>query len=185
MLNSIILISFGLFVVVFCAVSILVVFGRKNIIGKNPINKFIFITGKFALFATWTLIVAHAMKKLILQDNPELYFGWFGVSVYLVGILFASISIINMGNSIAMGTVYSRTKLKTNGLYAISRNPMYIGFNLMSLGGAIYTFNYVLFILAIYTIVVHHLIIIAEEKHLLQIFGKDWIDYSIKVGRYL
>ena len=58
------------------------------------------------------------------------------------------------------------TELKTNGIYSLSRNPMYLGFNLLTISSVIYTLNFVVIILGIYSIIIYHLIILGEEKYL-------------------
>jgi len=68
------------------------------------------------------------------------------------------------------------TELKKNGFYKISRNPIYLGFNLFSLAAVLSVGDFVVLIVALYSIVVYHLIILAEEK---------FLEYKKNVRRYI
>ncbi|MBC8059975.1 MAG: isoprenylcysteine carboxylmethyltransferase family protein, partial [Clostridiaceae bacterium] len=77
------------------------------------------------------------------------------------------------------------TKLVTYGIYNYSRNPAFVGFDLM-FTGLFLTYPSVLtaFILIINVISIHRLIL-QEEKHLQSVFGKEYISYKGKTSRYL
>lgn len=83
-----------------------------------------------------------------------------------------------------MGIPLKETKLKTEGIYKISRNPMYIGLHLITLSSIVYTMNIYLFIIGLYSVYVYHLIILSEEKFLSSRFGGDYSNYKQKVRRY-
>jgi protein-S-isoprenylcysteine O-methyltransferase Ste14 len=78
----------------------------------------------------------------------------------------------------------AETKLKTGGLYRFSRNPMYLGFLMLNLGGMIKVATPLAILLGLYCSLVYHLIIIREEKFLEERFGRDYLDYMRKVRRY-
>ena len=75
--------------------------------------------------------------------------------------------------------------LVTNGAFALSRNPMYLGFTLLLLGAAL-AFGTLWLILAgvIAALTVQQLAIIPEERALDLRFGKRYRDYSRKVRRW-
>jgi protein-S-isoprenylcysteine O-methyltransferase Ste14 len=77
------------------------------------------------------------------------------------------------------------TELKTSGLYKFSRNPMYLGFNLITVSSVVYTLNYAILLISLYSIIIYHLIILAEEKFLEERFGEQYLEYKKKVDRYL
>jgi protein-S-isoprenylcysteine O-methyltransferase Ste14 len=80
----------------------------------------------------------------------------------------------------------SADHLVTWGPFAITRNPIYIGNNLLMLGiGLCFeNFWFVLFGIAA-SLAVDRLAIRREERHLAELFGKEWTEYSSCVPRWL
>ncbi len=156
-----------------------------EIFGKPSINPFFFYTGKSGGYLTW-LILALALAGIKLPGSHS----WFinilvGVFLLLAGLMVILLSLINLGSSVSIGLPKGDTKLKSSGLYAISRNPMYIGMGLVTIASMVYTLNSFVFLAGIYSIIVYHFIIIGEEKFLKERFGKDYDHYMSKVDRYL
>lgn len=78
-----------------------------------------------------------------------------------------------------------KTKLVTSGIYRISRNPAFLGFDMVYAGILLMFFNWVLFALSVFAMVVFHLqIVLVEEKYLERTFGRDYLEYREKVSRY-
>lgn len=78
-----------------------------------------------------------------------------------------------------------KTELVTDGVYRVSRNPAFLGFDLLYLGSALALGNAVLFAAAGAVIVMIHLQILEEEKHLEKMFGAPYLTYQKEVRRYL
>lgn len=77
------------------------------------------------------------------------------------------------------------TSLVTNGIYRISRNPMYIGFLSCLLASALFIGNFTNFLLLpMYIILVNKLYIAPEEKALRKLFKEDFEIYSSEVSRW-
>ncbi len=71
------------------------------------------------------------------------------------------------------------------GLYRYVRNPMYIGVLVTVFGWCVYFFSPLLFLYNIILFTAFHLrVIIYEEPHLKEQFGREWDDYSRKVPRW-
>lgn len=76
------------------------------------------------------------------------------------------------------------TRLITDGIYRISRNPAFLGFDLVYLGMGIAFFHVGLLVVSIAGILMMHLQILEEEKFLPGVFGEPYITYRKRVGRY-
>ena len=78
------------------------------------------------------------------------------------------------------------TQLITDGTFRLSRNPIYLG-NTLALLGAGIAFNSLWLILAalLAAILVHHLAIVREERHLAAKFGAEWQAYAKRTPRWL
>lgn len=78
-----------------------------------------------------------------------------------------------------------KTELVTGGVYRISRNPAFLGFDLLYLGSALALGNALLFAAVGAVVIMIHLQILEEEKHLVKMFGAPYLDYQKNVRRYL
>jgi len=75
-------------------------------------------------------------------------------------------------------------KLITNGVYAITRNPVYSGGFLMCLGAIFISNNLLLFFVPIICWIYMTIFLIStEEKWLRDLYGQEYTDYCKKVNR--
>ena len=79
---------------------------------------------------------------------------------------------------------FSKGVLITNGVFGISRNPIYVSWALFILPGLFLLLNNFWFFLAAVFMLLATLIFLKdEEKVMMETFGKDFESYSQKVGR--
>jgi protein-S-isoprenylcysteine O-methyltransferase Ste14 len=156
-----------------------------DLIGKTTINPILFYSGKIAGYLTWIVYSLSVLKINIVSRYDFSYNAYIAKFTVTVGLFFVVISLINLGRSTRLGLPSESTVLKTNGLYKISRNPMYFGFYLLTISATIYMFNLVIFVLGVYSIIIYHLIIIGEESFLDKRFGVDYSNYKKTVRRYI
>jgi protein-S-isoprenylcysteine O-methyltransferase Ste14 len=154
-------------------------------IGKPTINPVLFYTGKLSGYATWIILFLALLDIMIFEYRTYIYNQILAYVFCLSGLAFAILSMVNLGKSTRLGLPDEKTTLKTTGLYRFSRNPMYVGFNLLTLSSVTYTVNILVAIAGIYSIVIYHLIILGEEKFLRERFGTAYNNYVKKVSRYL
>jgi protein-S-isoprenylcysteine O-methyltransferase Ste14 len=158
---------------------------RAEFLGRPSIERLYFFSGKFALFTTWILLIVKAINPRLGFFEMPTGFSWLAVGLLYSGVLIITISLINLGKSLAVGLPQQETKLQTGGLYRFSRNPLYVGAFLISLASCIYFPDLINISFAIFGICIHHQIIRQEERFLSERFGSEWIIYSTKVGRYI
>lgn len=78
-----------------------------------------------------------------------------------------------------------QTELITNSIYQISRNPAFLGFDLLYMGTLLMFFHWMLCILTLFAMIMYHLQIVSvEEDFLLATFGGEYVQYTKKVCRY-
>jgi protein-S-isoprenylcysteine O-methyltransferase Ste14 len=78
------------------------------------------------------------------------------------------------------------TKVIKSGLFAISRNPLYLGGVLVLLGIALaLNMLWVLIMLFLSIILCHYILIIPEEQYLEAKFGDEYNEYADSVRRWL
>ena len=78
-----------------------------------------------------------------------------------------------------------KTKLVTGGIYKISRNPAFLGFDLSYTGMLLLYFNPLLAAFTVFAVVMLHLQILQEEKFMKATFGAEYCEYKARVCRYL
>ncbi len=79
-----------------------------------------------------------------------------------------------------------KTELITDGIFQISRNPAFLGFDLLYIGILLMFFNWILCSLTVFAVIMYHLQIVnVEEDFLLATFGNDYARYKEKVCRYI
>ena len=77
------------------------------------------------------------------------------------------------------------TELVTTGIYRFSRNPAFLGFDLMYIGVLLLYGNLLTFSFSVFAIVMLHLQILQEERFLASTFGEPYREYCRQVFRYL
>ena len=108
-----------------------------------------------------------------------------GLAVIALGLVTFIKAMIDMKSSWRVGIDKEvKSNLITNGIYQHSRNPAFVGFDLMFAGLFLAYPNILTLIVAVSNIIGMHLLIIQEEKHLKAVFGDDYITYMKKTPRY-
>jgi protein-S-isoprenylcysteine O-methyltransferase Ste14 len=156
-----------------------------DLIGKTTINPILFYSGKIAGYLTWIFCFLYLNDINILIRYDFSYNTYTALFTATVGLFFVVISFLNLGQSNRHGLPSENTILKTHGIYKISRNPMYLGFNLLTISAMIYMLNLIIILLGVYSIIIYHLIIIGEEGFLYKRFGVDYSNYKKTVRRYI
>ena len=110
-----------------------------------------------------------------------------GVVLAIWGDVIFVLSVLTMRDSWRAGVSQTdKTELVTNGIYKISRNPAFLGFDLVYIGILLMFFNWILFAVSIFATIMFHLQIVNVEEDFLGIaFGNEYLEYKKKVNRYL
>lgn len=158
--------------------------------GIPPLHPVLFIIAKVAMGLCWLSLFIQAagfydLSVINGNDLPTVA----AVVLFAIGILLQFLSYATLGKNLKFGlpTENEATKLtlKVTGIYRISRNPMYVGFFLMTIAACLYVLHPLIWTLSLFSIVVHHMVVLKEETFLNEAFGKNWDEYSKKVRRYL
>ena len=109
-----------------------------------------------------------------------------GFCVGMVGDLIFLISVLCMKDSWRAGIPDSgKTELVTDGIYAYSRNPAFLGFDLQYIGVLLMFCNLLTASFTVFAVTMLHLQILQEECYLTVTFGSAYLDYRHRVFRYL
>lgn len=110
-----------------------------------------------------------------------------GAVIGVLGDVVFVTSVMTMRDSWRAGvSPTDKTDLVTSGIYQISRNPAFLGFDLVYIGILLMFFNWILFLVSVFAMIMFHLQIVnVEEDFLVTAFGSEYLDYKKKVNRYL
>jgi protein-S-isoprenylcysteine O-methyltransferase Ste14 len=111
---------------------------------------------------------------------------WLGVLLCLVGLTLLFLSLVSFGRSFRVGIDSDRPdELITTGLFAFSRNPIYVAFAFVLLGEFLVFSNWVLLVYLVVAIGLFHRQVLREEEFLKKQYGRQYSEYSDRVKRYL
>lgn len=109
-----------------------------------------------------------------------------GFLVGLLGDLFFLLAVVCMRDSWRAGIPdKDKTALVTTGIYKVSRNPAFLGFDLQYLGVLLLYCNPLTAVFSLFAIVMLHMQILQEERYLTEAFGAPYRTYCRRVFRYL
>lgn len=116
------------------------------------------------------------------------------VSLQIVGLVITAMgvaafitSVLQMKDNWRAGVQREdKTNLVMTGIYSISRNPAFLGFDLMYIGIMLTYFHWFLCFATVIAVLLFHLQIVnVEEDFLIEAFGNEYLQYKLKVCRYL
>lgn len=138
-----------------------------------------------AIFFLSILIQHYIPLPISFFDNGiGLYISIFVIAIGVMSLLPALITFFKTKNTVI--TFKPATSLQITGIYSISRNPMYVGLLFVYIGIAMIKGNWWTFILIPLVIyIINRFVIINEEKYLERAFGQDYLNYKMKVRRWL
>ena len=111
------------------------------------------------------------------------------VSVAIAGAVISGLAVVSFRR--ARTTVNpmrpdSSSSLVVSGIYALTRNPMYLGFLLVLLGWAMFLSNVLAFLLVpAFIFYMNRFQIEPEERALVTLFGEEFVSYMSRVRRWL
>lgn len=128
------------------------------------------------IYQITTLFILVDMVLLKIRVDSD----WFyvGLIIYSFGLVLYAISMVDYAKPKANG-------INVNGIYRISRNPMYIAYFICLFGCVFISNSWTLFTLLLIFQLSSHWIIISEERWCIKKFGEEYIRYMNMVRRYI
>lgn len=164
---------------------------KTDQMGKGNKSKKVLTTEIIMKIATYGVLVVEIIS-IVCGDSTLGFTGRgilvkiFGIYIGIVADLIFLTSVVTMRDSWRAGIPSEdETKLVTNGIYKISRNPAFLGFDLLYISILLMYFNWFLLAFTIFAMVMLHLQILQEEKFLPEVFGEEYMLYKKTAGRYL
>lgn len=161
---------------------LLIRFGLLGMIGNSALRRASFfapLEGRervayFFYQASNLIIILYPLFLKIQTKLPNLFIG---LLIYVLGIVALVISTIAFANP-------NQSGLNVNGIYKVSRNPMYVAYFIYFLGCVVLTNSILLLIALLIFQISAHWIILSEERWCIKKFGSKYVSYMNRVNRY-
>jgi protein-S-isoprenylcysteine O-methyltransferase Ste14 len=152
--------------------------------------EFVAITG----FVTWMIEVLlsalHSSFRIFPSPLDSQVFNSFpakiaGVALVTSGLVIFGSAYASFGDSWRVGfDVKTPGALVTKGVFAVSRNPIYVCLDLWFIGVFLINGTLIFLIFAVLAVAALHWQILQEEQFLLRLYGQPYQTYCAKTGRY-
>lgn len=158
---------------------------KTNQMGIGDKPRKVIIIEKIVSLATTLNLVADVVSIFVAKPDVPDFVRIAGVVIGLCAVIIFVFAVITMKDSWRAGIPEKKTNIITDGIYSISRNPAFLGFDLLYTSILLMFFNIPLLICSIWAAVMLHLQILQEEKWLAETFGDEYTKYCAKTRRYL
>ncbi len=164
------------------------VLGRGDKDTKLKNTEILLRTTTYVWLIIWIFLIITNRRASVLclgylgEINTEIL----GLIITAIGVVFFELAIFSMKSSWRVGVDKdAKTDLITDGIYKYSRNPAFLGFDLMFIG-LFFTYpNIVTLVVMCVNLLAIHLQILQEEIYLRNSFGDKYITYIKVTPRYL
>lgn len=158
---------------------------KTNQMGKGDKPKKVLAIETTMKIATYSVVVAEAVSVVFDFRMWRSQYALSGICIAAIGVAVFVVAMVTMRDSWRAGIpAEDKTELVTTGIYRISRNPAFLGFDLLYVGLLISFFNFIHLAFALFAVVMLHLQILQEEKFLTATFGEKYVEYKKRTGRY-
>ncbi len=184
--------------VILFAMFIITVLVRAALLRRKGIRAIVFgATDKTDfLLVPFVLVIVYAVlansfslplwKPLVNPFWGTVITGWAGLMLGAAGVAGMIFTLISFGDSFRVGIDEVKPdRLVTTGMFRVSRNPIYVCFDLFFVGLFLVHRNIVIAIAVIGFALLIHRQILREEKFLCSYYGAEYKEYCRKVRRYL
>ena len=154
----------------------------------GTIDKTDFLIPPFAFFYFYVLFAAtfdwpNVSKGQLFHSEPA---AWIGVLFCLAGLAMLLWSLISFGRSFRIGIDTDRPDaLIVDGIFALSRNPIYVAFAMILFGEFLIFANWISLIYLVAAVALMHRQVMREEAYLSAHYGAAYEQYCSHVRRYL
>ena len=164
----------------------------QGALGKPTIVPWLFFLTKMTVGLLFAILFAAGIKPdfylcfpWLIQNEISPVQKLMSVIFLVAGNLFLIPAYYTLSIFTRVGLPESPHVIKTNGIYRITRNPMYVSFWFFFVACFLLAPSLLAALLIIFCLTVHHFVILNEEKFLENSFGDQYLSYKGRVPRYL
>ena len=157
---------------------------KTNQMGTGNKPKKVLLIERIMSVATVLTAIIGVCSIFLVKDYPAAEIRIVGIIIGVIAVVFFASATITMKTSWRVGIPEEKTALVTAGIYKLSRNPAFVGFDLVYLSVCLMFFNIPLMVISIWAAVMLHLQILQEEEHMHNMFGAEYDEYKTHTMRY-
>lgn len=157
---------------------------RTNQVGIGNKSPRVRITERIMSIANLLACAASVCSIFCVKEYPARGIRAAGVVSGIAAVIVFALATAAMKDSWRVGIPEEKTALVTDGIYRWSRNPAFVGFDLLYLGMCLMFLNAPLAVISAWAAVMLHLQILQEETHMQKTFGEAYSGYRQHTMRY-
>lgn len=142
------------------------------------------VTETVMSFSNLLVILATLLSIVLLNPSNNTIIIVVSLLCGFLSILFFLLATITMKDSWRVGIPLEKTNIITDGIYKWSRNPAFVGFDLLYISNTLLYYNIPLLFNSIFAIVMLHMQILQKEKFMLKTFDNEYKNYKKQTLRY-
>lgn len=158
---------------------------KVNNLGVGNKERKVLVVERLTSMATIMICIVEFGSIFFVRKYIADGFRILGFVLGVVGIVFFAMALVTMKNSWRVGIPEEKTTLISKGIYRFSRNPAFVGFDLLYVSLCMMFLNAILLVSSIFAIGMLHFQILQEEKHMEKMFGNEYETYKRRTPRYL
>ena len=139
---------------------------KTNQMGIGNKSRKVLLIERIMSCATVLTAIFDIGSIFLVKQFPAKEIRMIGIAIGVIGVIFFALATITMKTSWRVGIPEEKTTLITNGIYQWSRNPAFVGFDLLYLAICLMFFNIPLACVSVWAAVMLHLQILQEENHM-------------------
>lgn len=154
----------------------------------GQIDKTDFFIPPFALFYFYVVFAAAFDWPPVIRQVffDSWIMAWVGVVLCITGLSLLVWSVASFRQSFRVGIDADRPdSLITDGIFAFSRNPIYVAFAMILMGEFFILPNWITLVYIVAATWLFHRQVLREEDYLHQHYGQAYVDYCRQVRRYV
>lgn len=164
----------------------------QGIMGKPTLTPWLFFLTKLTVAVLFAILMAACISPgfflkipwLMQTEIPDVQ-QLMALIFLLAGNLFLIPALYTLSIFTRAGLPTSAHVLRTDGIYRISRNPMYVSFCFFFIACFLLVPSLLPALLIIFCLITHHFIIVNEERFLGKTFGDQYRSYKRRVAKYI
>lgn len=129
-------------------------------------------------FSNLLVILAMLLSVVLLNPSNNTIIIVVSLLCGFLSILFFLLATITMKDSWRVGIPLEKANIITDGIYKWSRNPAFVGFDLLYISSTLLYYNIPLLFNSIFAIVMLHMQILQKEKFMLKTFDNEYKNYK-------
>lgn len=157
---------------------------QTNQVGLGNKSAKVRVTERIMAGANLLACIASVCCVFCVKELPAPGIRAMGALSGIAAVIVFTLATTAMKDSWRVGIPEEKTALMTDGIYQWSRNPAFVGFDLLYLGMCLMFFNIPLVVISVWAAVMLHQQILLEEAYLEKTFGEAYISYRLHTMRY-